>query len=178
MVALINSFSKKGDFMIPALDIPNMIPTSLKVSYKIQRGLGWLQSGYVVGPLVVSPVKALISTAEVIVALASVIFLSVAAFVMDDSSYMSRTLIPIVHIQHGLLNVVYSISNILTFGALSRKIESNLERFDQAFNENIGLVQAAFQQEFARRAPEQAAIFQQLARIGAMNMQFPRLLDE
>lgn len=96
------------------------------MTYEIQRGLSQLQAESPLKALLVSPVKAAFSCVETIMGIAGTILFGVGALVFVSPSLACYSVISLTHVCTGLISLVYSVSNFLTFGAVGRMIEGNL----------------------------------------------------
>ncbi len=91
----------------------------------VQRQLSVAQSYPIVGPLIVSPCKALVSLAQIIGGFISGIFLGIAAvFACGNQWTLERFVESFGHVSLGSLSLGYSIANILTLGIIGWQIEN------------------------------------------------------
>lgn len=102
--------------------------------YDVQRSLSTSQNIPIVGPLIASPIKAVISTAQLISAIAATVFLGSLAVVTWDETLRILTFEAIAHCGLGLIGLIYSLSNIITLGIVAYKIEGPHECFKNDFH--------------------------------------------
>ncbi len=91
--------------------------------YNIQRSLSEAQAFPVVGPLVVSPIKAVVSVAHLIVGLAGSILFGTFAILSGNKTLSKMAFKSFAHTGLGLVGLAYSVGNFLTLGILAYKIE-------------------------------------------------------
>lgn len=94
-----------------------------EAGWSVQRSLSKAQATPIVGPLLVSPIKALVSVAELIVGIAgSILFGTLAVLTFND--YLGgKAVESLGHAGLGLLSLMYSISNILSLGLVGYRFE-------------------------------------------------------
>ena len=98
----------------------------------LQRSLSIAQAVPVIGPILVSPVKALVSTAEIIMGIAQTTlcgtgFLVCLTLKVPGSVFFGeQSLIGAYHMLSGTGSLAYSLANFLTFGMTGIFIESTL----------------------------------------------------
>lgn len=90
--------------------------SSVEKMYDAQRRLSFAQSVPIVGPLIFSPVKAIVSTAQIIAGLASAIFWGIGFCLTEDYFISSRLQEATIHVGMGCGSLAYSFVNFVTYG--------------------------------------------------------------
>jgi hypothetical protein len=98
--------------------------SSLESMIDIQKSLNKWQTTFLVGPLVVSPIKAVISTAELVAGLVSAIFFGFFTVVLCNRHLGSGTIEALEHAFIGAIELLYSLGNVISLGFLSNKLET------------------------------------------------------
>ena len=97
---------------------------SVSGCYSVQRSLSTGQAIPVVGPLVVSPIKAVFSVAQLIAGIAGSILFGTLAIVSNFTRPLDE--IAFKSLQHaglGLIGLMYSVSNMLSLGIVAYRFE-------------------------------------------------------
>lgn len=94
-----------------------------------QRAMSRAAAIPIVGPIFVSPVKGLVSLAQMVAGLAGAIFFGSLSVCLKNDWYVETGLVAIGHVGMGALGFVYSVSNIATLGLAPIQFERewNLE---------------------------------------------------
>jgi hypothetical protein len=97
---------------------------SLTGMFHLQRSLSEAQAIPVFGPIIVSPVKAVVSLAQMIMGLASFILLGSATLVFQKKCLLDKSITALGQVGLGLIGITYSLSNIITLGYAGYFFES------------------------------------------------------
>lgn len=89
----------------------------------IQRNLSQAQATPIVGPLVVSPVKGVVSLAQIIVGIAGTILFGTLALLSWNDTMFKYAAKSLGHVGIGFTGFVYSISNFISLGLVGYRIE-------------------------------------------------------
>ena len=90
--------------------------TSVERMWEVQRRLSFTQAIPIIGPLIFSPVKAFVSTAQIIASLASAIFLGIGFCLTNDFTILERLQEANLHIVLGGCSLAYAIINFSSYG--------------------------------------------------------------
>lgn len=97
-----------------------MVLESLRGCTDFQTALSDAQSTHIVGPLVVSPVKAVVSIAEAVAGVALGVILALASCVFLNRDLLTASIVVGgLYIKDGLMGLISSILNMATFGMSS-----------------------------------------------------------
>ncbi len=103
----------------------------LHTMYSLQRSLSSAQATPIVGPIFVSPVKAVVSTGQLITGLAIGILFGSACVAYQNGTCARASLTGFSHAGHGIMSLMYSIANMLSFGTVGFAIESTISNSSQ-----------------------------------------------
>ena len=90
--------------------------------WNVQETLLKAQATPLVGPIVVSPVKALISTAQLVAGIAGIILFGPLIVICNNKYCAKKAFCCVGHIGTGLIGLVDSIVNIVTLGILNKGV--------------------------------------------------------
>lgn len=98
---------------------------TVNTMFEVQRQLSEWQATPVVGPLVVSPIKAVVSLAETIVGVVGTIFFGFLSALtgLTSDDLIGYTFKSMGHVGLGLAGLAYSIANFATLGIVGYSIE-------------------------------------------------------
>lgn len=96
---------------------------SVEFVYEIQRTLSKAQSTPIVGPLFVSPVKALVGLAQFVTGFALTIINGSLASVFNNRTIDENFKSSLMHTGVGLASLGYSLVNMITLGMFGHSIE-------------------------------------------------------
>lgn len=101
------------------------------VMWEVQRGLSRAQAIPLIGPLVVSPLKAAVSLVQFVVGFFfSVICGSLCVMGVLSERLATSTFTALKHTGLGFIGLGYSLMNIFTLGILSMKVEGGILAFN------------------------------------------------
>jgi hypothetical protein len=106
---------------------------SFNTMAEAQRDLSRSQAIPLVGPLFISPIKAVVSVAQTIAAVAVIIFVGMLAIIFENKKAIEVTLIAMAHASLGQLSFCYSIANMWTLGLVGYKVEKLFAPQQQSF---------------------------------------------
>ncbi len=106
----------------------------LEPMFEVQRGLSRFQAVPLLGPIVGSPIKALISTAQIVVAFVAMIFYSSLFSFTRSQTMFERTATSFGHLTMGAVGLAYSIMNLCTLGMGGLFLETNIAIATQPMN--------------------------------------------
>lgn len=98
--------------------------TKVETMLNVQRYLSRAQATPVIGPLLVSPVKAVVSTAQLIAGLVATIFLGTLSMLTFNDFLAAKTLQALGHAGLGFTGLAYSVSNFISLGIVGYRFES------------------------------------------------------
>lgn len=98
---------------------------SVDQMYFLQRHLSQSQAVPFIGPLFISPAKAVVSLLQTITALAAAIFFGLGTLILEIDYFSIITFKAVAHLGMGLFGLGYSIANIATIGILGHHYENN-----------------------------------------------------
>lgn len=93
----------------------------------IQRDLSQSQSIPVVGPICISPIKAVVSIAQIIAGLAGTILFGPIAYFTHNNELALLSVHSFLYLGTGIIGLLYSVTNMLTLGILGLSIERKME---------------------------------------------------
>lgn len=96
---------------------------NLGMMYNVQRTLSGAQATPIVGPLFVSPVKAVVSIAQIIGGLVFGILFAPLSFVFNSEWLAGKSLACGGHLGLGFFSLGYSLTNIVSLGFVGYKFE-------------------------------------------------------
>jgi hypothetical protein len=98
--------------------------SSLEIAWNFQRKLSSYQAFPVLGPVIISPIKATVSVAQAILGFAAAVILGTFSGVLLFNPYLGKKfLVSLAHFGQGSLGCGYSLANMLTLGGLAYAIE-------------------------------------------------------
>lgn len=95
-------------------------------TFKMQRSLSVGHALPVIGPFVVSPIKAIISLVEAIIGITGAIFLSIPGYLFGNQTLQNWTTHALDQAALGGLSFTYSMANMLSLGILGLIVENPL----------------------------------------------------
>lgn len=101
---------------------------TISESWEFQRTLSAAQATPIVGPLLVSPVKAVVSIAQLIVGTVGSIFFGFLAALTFNDRLGELAFKSLCHTGMGFLGLLYSASNFLSLGIIGHNIENMNKR--------------------------------------------------
>lgn len=101
-----------------------------EVFHDTQRWLSKKQTTFIAGPLLGSPAKMLVSTAQMIYGLAKTIFYGLGSLFSKNSDYKVSCKDGIDNIYKGFFSFIYAYGNILTLGVFGKEVEKELDYFE------------------------------------------------
>ena len=102
--------------------------SGISASWEVQRALSSAQATPIVGPLLVSPVKAVFSTAQLVAGVAGTILFGTLALLTFHPDLASLATKSIAHVGMGALGLMYSVSNFISLGIVSYRLENLADR--------------------------------------------------
>ena len=93
-------------------------------SWEFQRNLSTAQATPIVGPLLVSPIKAVVSVAQLVVGAVGSIFFGLLAAISLNDKLGELAFKSLCHTGMGLLGLLYSASNFVSLGLVGYRIEN------------------------------------------------------
>lgn len=90
--------------------------SSVRIMWDVQREMSRAQTISVIGPLFVSPVKAMVSVAQIVGGLAMTILLGSAAVITRDYWFVLKSVESMAHVAEGAFGFSYAMINLCTFG--------------------------------------------------------------
>ena len=98
----------------------------LEPMWNVQRTLSRFQAVPLLGPVVGSPIKAMVSTAQIVAAFVAIIFWGSLFSITQSSSMFDRTATSLGHLTMGAAGLAYSIVNLFTLGLSGFILETNI----------------------------------------------------
>lgn len=92
-------------------------------TWGVQRNLSTAQAFPILGPIFVSPVKALVSVVQLIVGTVAAIIFGSMTIVSSNRIFNQKAFKSSEHAEMGLYGFIYSVSNFMTLGIVGLKIE-------------------------------------------------------
>ena len=104
-------------------DIKEIIMT-LPAMFNVQRALSKAQALLIIGPICVSPVKAIVSLAQTIAGIAGTILCGAGLFLTRSEMFGKPLANSVGHIGLGMVSLLYSGVNMCTLGLFGLSVES------------------------------------------------------
>ncbi len=101
---------------------------AISESWEFQRTLSVAQATPIMGPLLVSPVKAVVSIAQLIVGVVGSIFFGFFAALTFNDRLGELAFKSLCHAGMGFLGLLYSVSNFVSLGIIGYNIENMNQR--------------------------------------------------
>jgi hypothetical protein len=97
----------------------------------VQRKLSILQTIPLVGFLVISPIKLVVSILQMVIGLAAAILLSVSATLVCSENLAEKSFISLIYVGVGVLSFLYALATLASLGGLGCLFEGELIREGQ-----------------------------------------------